>query len=233
MNTKETHSIDTVYVSDCQSIWELGIRLNNGDPYASTIGEISTNSKDAIKYLHQKIMNQDITAHISDAPLCEGLKDFAGQIIDSVIAKIELSDAVVHNNFDVETLRSIHIRKENFLEWCIKTDHMFPIFWANEELISNGVEMNEPVLDNNESLSLGKDYTKKVNLKHCQRARVACGLVAENLWKIDESISIKQMADCDEIKKICNSNSYSHVTRHNWIKAYAPKHQKVPGRKPT
>ena len=232
MKNEEQDQYRDVYVMDSLNVWELGIRLTNGDPYLTCITDIDSSSKDAIKYLYHQVLNRDLTAHIAENPICQELEDYAGQQIETFIAIAEIDNAIVDNNFEVDVLRSIMVSKQSFFRWCLETDRTFPEFWGSVDQFDAGIVWGDTDNDGTGQIYLSNKWSEQLKMRPSQRRRIACSVVAEHLWNIDETIEIHEMADRQELLELCDSGSYQHDTRHNWIKAYAPEHLHKPGRRP-
>lgn len=64
--------------------------------------------------------------------------------------------------------------------------------------------------------------TEHLKLKPNQRARLACQVIAANIWKTDQSISITDMANRSEILDLGGAKPYSFEVVKRWLREVAP-----------
>jgi hypothetical protein len=59
-------------------------------------------------------------------------------------------------------------------------------------------------------------------LRHNQRAKIACQVVAETLWRRMPQTTIAAMVKHEEIQMLCGASHYDDETVRSWIKVVAP-----------
>ena len=59
-------------------------------------------------------------------------------------------------------------------------------------------------------------------LRPQQRIRVACQVIAQNLWKENPTTTIADMCKCDAIQRLCGAGNYDEKTLRKWLSPVAP-----------
>lgn len=73
-----------------------------------------------------------------------------------------------------------------------------------------------------ESEQRGAPSGGEQQLRHNQRARIACQFVAEGLWRQSPTTTIADMVKHEAIQKYCDGQRYDDATVREWIKVVAP-----------
>ena len=81
---------------------------------------------------------------------------------------------------------------------------------AADSASSEAVEASEPAKGGEQKL------------RHNQRARIACQVVADSLWKRGPETSIAAMVKHEVIQHYCGGSHYDEETVRGWIKVVAP-----------
>lgn len=79
-------------------------------------------------------------------------------------------------------------------------------------------EADEEDLDNVENEVEATPDSTRPN----QLAKIACQVVAQNLWKADINISIADMVRRSEIQELCGAKSYVYEVVRRWLSEVAP-----------
>jgi len=105
------------------------------------------------------------------------------------------------------------------MQWCQSLNAPLPEFWfpSGWNLYAEDIYEDDDTLINS-SQKPDSDLKLKIN----QRAKIACQVIAENLWKEHPEMTIADMIKQDAIRNLGGSESYTDAVVRKWLSGVAP-----------
>lgn len=235
-------------LNDSLSVWEIGFRWAGLAPRIDWL-PIPLGARDnlrlmmgAIQQMHLACVTLSTEKWLPDS---ESPPEF---FVRHHLKSIE--DCIGGRRYSRKFLKFALIDRWDFFLWCRRQGIPLPEFWfppgwklayawPEEPQIYdiNGV----PVLDETRAILVEPYFERtgnepavqtlrrvdgeasgEVNLRHNQRARMACQFVAEILWKKSPDMTIAAVVKHEAIQMYCDGKRYDAETVRDWVKVVAP-----------
>lgn len=159
----------------------------------------------------------DFSEHMDPVELEKEYRDFYAFYSDYHYENTQpLFDCLENRKFDRDVYERTHLRRDEFLDYCINNRLTPPWFWYTEEEINHA----------SKSTSKGENNMVENRGPHAIRDhdRELCRTIAATLWLTDPSMHIEQIAKHPAIQRIGNGKTYKgRDTIRNWIKDLDPR----------
>lgn len=160
-------------------------------------------------------------------------------------------DGVQSRRFDRGLLKHAVIERSDFREWCERRAIPLPTFWfplgwtdyrwPEDVVYSEPGRPGGPAETDSEGLAATHDLSSTIgpaqdagstldphlrpgkSLRPSQSARIACQVIATNVWRVEPDKTIASMCK-DERLKLGDAAFYDEVTVKRWIQQVAPAH---------
>lgn len=157
--------------------------------------------------------------------------------------------ACIHGQkFNRKLLKWATLNRNWFYEWCVRRgitppEFWFPLGWKidydqpiggypgfamrHEEPINTGVSVsfsfNWPEVDKDDTHPCINDHLKiSDRSRPNQLTKIACQVIAQNIWKTDINISIADMVRRAEIQDLGGAKPYVYEVVRRWLSEVAP-----------
>jgi len=128
-----------------------------------------------------------------------------------------LEDCLAGKSYDKKFLQHGLISRYEFYQWCVGWGIEPPAFWFPPGA-KLGFEPKRPLGDP----ETDEDEPNKRSGRPAQRARVACQVIAGNLWKGKPDMTIAAMVKHEAIQQLGGGAHYAEQVVRRWVKEAAP-----------
>ena len=233
-------------LNDELTIWDISFRWAGYDP-----GKFYLRYPLPVKDNFRLIMSAILEGEIICNTLCLDKRPSGSKADPAYYIRTYIDDvyACIHDKkYNRNLLKWAEIDRKGFLEWCTRRgiappEFWFPTGWKVEYDHSIGshpgffMRHKEPEDENTtvcfsfywpesdveENQAIESDSnTINDSSRPSQKARVACQVIALNLWKTDINISIADMVKRPEIRNLGGAASYANDVVRRWLSEVAP-----------
>ena len=201
---------------DYKTIWHLAHNWVNADPNKTNTSAISPKLREYIIRLVIAVRNRVITARTRQGAIFEDNSFFT--VLEDTPHYFKTLRCLTGGVFNKTYLDSIYVKRDEVIDFCIKSYYDFPPCW-------------EPKRLNYESITTKE--TKNFRPVDETDDRIRCQAIASALWELDPEIHPNHMAKSKILQQIGNGALYELDTIIKWITEFDPqKETRKKGRPP-
>jgi hypothetical protein len=216
-------------LSDSLSVWEIGFRWAGHDQ-TRWWWRIPLPVRDNFRVLMEAMLNAYLRSEnvFLEKRNPNDPNAFPPEFyIRSHLASIEA--CIEGRRFDRRLLRFAVIDRQVFRQWCERQGIPLPEFWfppgwsltyrypeddGDDAEAPEGSERTEVAVEVQQEQS---------SLRPVQRARIACQQVALAIWKAEPNLTIKDLAERDEVQRLGGGAHYELEVVRRWLSQVDPR----------
>ena len=200
---------------DYKTVWQLAHHWADVDPDETDTSEIPPTLREHIIRLVLAIRNKTISARTRNGVI------FADNSIitffDDIPHYIKTRICLTWNVFNKSYLDSLYVKREEVIDYCIKSYCDFPPCWTPKRLPYELIARKE---------------TKNYRPADETEDRIRCQAIAGALWELDPAIHPVHMVQSTIMQRFGNGRDYGEETIKDWIKSVDPQKKRKKGAPP-